>query len=351
MNQLRLSGSMVARFATALAAFALSSQAFSADLAGCRPQLEKALCYSETVANWASADDLTVGLKASQERSCLTMPESIRQTMLSVYDQYPKLIQQAFCEIKKVFIIRGDVSYGAQADYYYDLSTVKIEQGDWNPTFHAKPIGYVLEISEKNRFKQETASAYVTRVLQARFGNASGLTADLPVGEYETPFGTDGALGTTIVHELGHMLGRAQRLTSTYFHPFSESVWSKITFSLNDGAYSPKEVTFEFYNRIGLKSLGVADVPYVLDFFRSGGLSTLYGASNPQEDFAEFFMLSQYPKLKWKVRDGVAFDFQKELASNPVFKAKADIVRKAMSLPEPFSLKNRGLVGGEVESQ
>ena len=42
----------------------------------------------------------------------------------------PKEVQQAFCEIKKVFIESGDVSYGAMADFYFDPATIKIQQGE-----------------------------------------------------------------------------------------------------------------------------------------------------------------------------------------------------------------------------
>lgn len=39
---------------------------------------------------------------------------------------------------------------------------------------------------------------------------------------------------------------------------------------------------------------------------------------------------------------------EKEMATNPAFKAKKETIRKLMSLPEPFGLKNRGTVQGEI---
>lgn len=332
---------------TLLVSFSIN--ALSADLAGCRPQLEKSLCYSPAMEHWASdSDNLLSSLKAWQERKCAPVPAHLKQTLLSVYEQYPVAIQKAFCEIRKVFIVSGEVSYGALAEYYFDLSTVKIKQGEWNPHFTGRPIGYVLEISEQNRFKGESSVAYFTRVLRARFGNAGATADQLPLADFKDPFGTNGALATTIVHELGHLLGRAQKVTSTYFLPLSEGAWSKVSFRLEGDSYSLKHATADYEQRMGLKILGNQDVQPTFDLFRKAGVATLYGATVPQEDFAEFFMLYFYGDLKWMLNGKVAFDLQKEMVSNTAFKAKRDIIQKLMSMPEPFSLKNRGNVSGEI---
>ncbi len=334
---------------TVLAAFAFITQAYSADLAGCQPQLEKSLCYTQAIEHWVSdPDNLLSSLKNWQERKCSPVPTHLKQTLLSVYQQYPKEIQQAFCEIKKVFIVSGEVSYGALADYYFDVSSVKVKSGEWNPTFSGKPIGYVLEISEKNRFKGETGAAYFTRVLRARFGNAGTATNQLPLAEYKDPFGQNGALATTIVHELGHMLARAHKVTSTYFLPLSESNWSKLSFKLEGDSYFLRHANYDYGQRMGLKLLATGDVQTTFDLFRKTGIATLYGGTVPQEDFAEFFMLKYYGNLKWMVGGKVAFDLQKEMATNPAFKSKSDMIQKLIALPEPFSLKNRGTVSGEI---
>ncbi len=322
--------------------------AYSADLAGCRPQLEKSLCYSQPMAHWGSdQDNLLTSLKNWQERKCAPVPANLKQTLISVYEQYPKEIQQAFCEIKKLFIVSGEVSYGALADYYFDVSTVKVHAGEWNPRFSGKPIGYVMEISEKNRFKGETSPAYFTRVLRARFGNAPNVDS-LPLADFKDSFGANGALATTIVHELGHMLGRAHKVTSTYFLPLSEGAWSKLSFKFDEGGYSLRHASYDYSQKLGLKQLAHEDVPATFDLFRKAGIATLYGATVPQEDLAEFFMLNYYGNLKWMVDGKVAFDLQKEMTTNPAFKAKKDIITRLMSVPQPFSLKNRGTVSGEI---
>ncbi len=336
-------------FATILAALGLMSPAFSADLAGCQPKLIQSMCYTQVMPHWAlDSDNLVANLRKFQERKCRPLPENLKQTLLSVYDKYPREIQQAFCEIKKVFIVSGEVSYGALADYYFDLSTVKVTPGEWNPHFSGRPIGYVLEISEKNRFKGETGSAYLTRVLQARFGNARKNVDPLPVAKYETPFGENGALATTIVHEIGHMLGRSQKATSTYFLPLSEGKWSKQSFKLDGEGYALRHASPEYGQMMLLKQLSLQDVRPTFEFFRKTGVASLYGAANPQEDFAEFFMFNYYGNLKWSIQDKVVFDLQNEMARNPAFQAKKEIIRTLMTLPEPFSLKTRGPVAGEI---
>lgn len=333
----------------ALAFVAFSFPALAADLANCQPQLEASLCYGPAVEHWASASgDLVKNLRGYQERKCQPVPAKIKQTLVSVYQQFPQEVQQAFCEIKKVFIVTGDVSYGALADYYFDISTVKSSPGNLGRRFSGKPIGYVLEVSEKNRFKGESAPAYLTRVFQARFGNAAPGSAQLPVAEYDTPFGDDGALGTTIVHEVGHMLGRAQKVTSTYFLPLSEGNWSKITFKLDNGEYNLRYALPGYDGQMKWKLLSESDVQPTLNLFKKSGIASLYGGTSPQEDLAEFFMFHYYGKLKWNIQGQTVFDLQNEMATNPSFKAKEDIIRSLMILPAPFSLKNRGTVSGEI---
>jgi len=323
----------------------LAAPALSQDLAGCRPQLEKALCYTTPVEHWTSdTDNLPRNLRRFQERTCAPLPTHIKQALVSVYEKYPREIQLAFCDMKKIFIESGDVSYGAMAEYYFDPASVKVQPGEWNVRFSGKPTGYVLVISEKNRFKGETNAAYLTRVLQARFGNARDTSA-LPVADADDSFGTHGALAKTIVHEIGHMLHRAQKMTSTYFLPLSEGVWSKLSFTLEDGSYSLRHAPAGYGDMMGLKLLGSADVTTTIELFKRTGIATLYGGTSPQEDFAEFFMFTYYPDLKWKVQNKTVFELPTEMATNPAFKAKRDLIRRLMSLPEPFSLKNRTVTG------
>lgn len=324
------------------------SPAIAADLAGCQAKLEKAMCYTQPVEHWAmDSENIPRNLRRFQERVCQPMPANIKQTMIEIYQQYPREVQQAFCEIKKVFIETGDVDYGAMADFYYDPATVKVIPGEWNSRFSGKPTGYILSISEKNRLKGETNGGYLTRVLQARFGNAPNKNL-LPVAVADETFGPNGALAKTIVHEIGHMLHRAQKVVSTYFLPYSEGAWSKLSFKLEFDSYQLKHAPAGYGERMGLKMLAAEDVKPTLDLFKKTGIATLYGGTSPQEDFAEFFMLYYYGDLKWNVQGQTAFDLPKEMANNPSFKAKKEIIRKLMSLPEPFSLKNRGTVSGEI---
>jgi hypothetical protein len=326
------------------ALFGLSSPAF----ADCQVQLEKSLCYTQPVEHWATdSENMAQNLRRFQERTCQPMPANIKKTLIEVYQKYPREVQQAFCEIKKIFIESGDVSYGAMADYYFDPATVKVQQGEWNPRFSGRPTGYILVISEKNRFKGETNSAYLSRVLQARFGNAPDKKV-LPVAVADETFGGNGALAKTIVHEIGHMLHRAQKVTSTYFLPLSEGAWSKLSFKLDFESYRLKHAPAGYEDRMGLKILTALDVKPTIALFKKTGIATLYGGTSPQEDFAEFYMLYYYPDLKWNTQGWTAFDLKTEMANNPAFKAKRDIIRRLMSLPEPFSLKNRGTVQGEI---
>lgn len=331
-----------------LAALIFSTAVHAVDQAGCLPQLERSLCYSNAVNHWAhDQSKLVANLRRFQERTCLVMPANMKETIVSLYLQYPKGVQQAFCEIKKFFIVKGEVDFGGRAEYYFDPATVKLRQGEWNPHFSGKPTGFVLEISEANRFKGETASAFTTRVLRGRFGSETNKDR-LPVSDYQTPFGTHGALATTIVHEIGHLLGRAQKVTSTYFLPLSEGAWSRQSFRLDLGSFVLRHASADYSYRMLEKSLSAQDISATFELFRAAGLATLYGGVSPQEDFAEFFMLYHYGNIKWSVENQVVFDLNTELSSNPVFRSKRDMIERMMNLPAPFSLKNRGTVSGEL---
>ena len=275
------------------------------------------------------------------------MPDHIKQTLVSIYQQYPREIQQAFCEIKKVFIATGDSTVAAIAEYYYDPATVKIRPGGKHPRFSGTPTGFILQINEKHRFNNETAAASLTRVFQARCGAFSDQSS-LPVADYQTPFAETGALATTIVHELGHMLARAHKVTSTYFLPASEGPWSKLSFRLVGGDFQLRHAEPGYGESLRFKLLSNEDVELTIELFKKTGIATLYGGYSPQEDFAEFFRLTYYDNLKWQVKGEVILDLAKEIASNPAFLAKKEIIRKLMALPEPFSLKNRGVVSGEI---
>jgi hypothetical protein len=329
----------------------VTSSAFAVDHAGCRPQLESSLCYTPDVDHWADSASITVrGIRRYQERTCQPMPLHIKTTLIDLYEKYPREIQQAFCEIKHVFVVNDDVTYGARAEYYFDLSTVKLGRGNLGTSFAGKPIGYILEISEKARFKGETNSAYLTRVLQARFGNANPTLTPLPVAQANNSSGPHGALDKTIVHELGHLIGRAQKVTPTYFLPYSEGAWSKLSFKLENGNFTLRHAPPGYDEMMSYKLLSAEDIRPTFDLFRRSGLATLYGGTSPQEDFAEFFMLHFYPELVWKLGNTVAFDLTLEMATNPVFRAKREIIINLLKMPQPFSLKNRGIVRGQIGS-
>lgn len=339
---------------TVAALWSLPLQAQSADLAGCEANLKKALCYSDAVTHWAqvSADGFVANVKRYQDRKCLPAPEEKFKTLIDLYGAFPIEIQKSFCEMKRVFLVRGAYEFGAVAEYYFDTTTLKADAGDWSAVITANPTGYILEIGENNRFIGETASDYLSRVFQARFGQQvakNGLAKDLPLATYNTPFGKNGALATTIVHEIGHMLSRAQRVTDNFFLTRSPTPWTKFSWNFDGSDFSAKEIDADVLYRINSKTLKRSDLRSTMRFLKKSGIPTLYAATSVEEEFAEQFMFNYYDDVKWMLDGEVVLDLQAEFKTNPVFKAKRDFIRKLMSEPEPFSLKKYGAVKGDLQ--
>ncbi|RYZ77498.1 MAG: hypothetical protein EOP05_01570 [Proteobacteria bacterium] len=265
---------------TLTALLSLPQVARAADLAGCEENLKKSLCYADPVTHWAlaNAENLTDNVKRYQDRACLPAPESVFKKMVDVYRLFPVEVQKSFCEIKRIFIVKGKTDFGAVAEYYFDIKTLKAKTGEETSSLSAKPTGYLMEISEQNRFGGETASNYLSRVLQARFGQASknGLAKDLPIATYRTPFGNDGALATTIVHEIGHMLSRAQRVTNSFFETKSETVWTQLSWKFDGSSFTAATIDEDFQQRIRAKELKRADLRSTLRFMKKSAIPTLY---------------------------------------------------------------------------
>jgi hypothetical protein len=352
MNVKRLNLSSLLNLFTVSALIGFAASAQAADLAGCEANLKKVLCYTDPVSHWLEAGgDFVSDLKSFQNRKCLPAPQAQFKVITDVYETLPVEVQKAFCEMKRVYLVRGDVSYGALAEFYFEPTTVKVKKKEWYPEVTAQPTGYIMEISEKNRLKDETASFYTSRVFQQRFGrnvSKDGLAKDLPISTYTTPFGKQGALATTLIHEIGHMLSRAHRVTDIMFLPATETPWTKLTWSFDGSSFTSKHADDRLQSQIGLKALAHADIKATMKLFKEAGLPTLYAATGVEEEFAELFMVNFYDDLKWTLGNETLLDLKTEMKTNPAFKAKRAFIQKLLSSPKPYSLEKFGTISGEL---
>ncbi len=308
----------------------------------CRANLEQRLCYADDALHYLlyTGPAKTKTLKAYQNRTCLKMPENRKAAILAVYDAFPAEVKLAFCEMKRIFLVRGAVDYGARAEYFLNEETVKFktDPNTGSVALTAKPEGFILEISEANRFKGETGSAYTTRVTQGRFGAAGG-AAKRVTTTFEEPFGEHGALATTILHEVGHMLARASG-ENVNLYPYVQTQWTSYSWNVGEELIYPSHGDSTIWERITSKSLTFEDATDAIGFLKSGGLTSLYGASNPDEDFAESFMFHFFPSYKIFVDGQTVFDLESELQSDGLHSRKREHLRNLLSKSSPFSLAN-----------
>ena len=337
------------------ALFVSQAQALEFDAAKekkCREQLQKSLCYTGHVQHWSQVSGdrraKTKALVAYQDRKCEKLPSGHLQTLLSLYDSYPAEVKVAFCDIQRFFIVKGAVEYGGRTEYFFPPEKAKFAENEWGVVgFKGVPSGYVLEISEANRFKNESNSAYSTRVTQNRFGQGverNGFSETLPSVEHETGHGTNGALATTIVHEIGHMLSRASRSTDIFFEPVSATTWSNFSWAVDEFQIAPKN-SVEIFEKSRSKSLKASDVGASMDFLRGLGFVSFYGSTNPEEDFAETFMVGFYPEYRMSHAGQVVYDVGSEMASNPVLSRKRAYIEALLEKASPYDLSKHGPIG------
>jgi hypothetical protein len=297
----------------------------------CRKDLESSLCYTTDVSHWLeySGPYKTNALKAFQNRSCGNFPLNRKKEILEVFDSLPADVKKAFCHIKKVYLVRDAHSYGARASYSYDESSVKFKTTGPTVNFSGSSNGYILEISEPARFKNESGEDFKSRVSWARFQDDHTISRDLSF-EWDLPSfqSKSEALATTIVHEVGHFLSRANGL---YLLSSQEkaSAWTKLSWSIGAGYFTPKkESDFSIWTSIKMKSISPREIRTLTDYLLRTGEASLYSVDNPEESFAEHFMFHFYPRFKMLYQGKVILDVEKEY-QNP---------RSALSVKRNFIL-------------
>ena len=339
----------------AAALFVSQAQALEFDAAKdkkCRDQLQKSLCYTGHVLHWSQVKGdrraKAKALVAYQDRKCEKLPSAHLQTLLALYDSYPAEVKVAFCDIQRFFIVKGAVDYGGRTEYFFPPEKAKFAENEWGVVgFKGVPSGYVLEISEANRFKNESTSEYSTRVTQNRFGRGverNGFSETLPNVAHETGHGTNGALATTIVHEIGHMLSRASRSTDIFFQPVSATTWSNFSWTVDDFQIATKNAV-EIFEKSRAKSLVEGDVRDSIEFLRANGFVSFYGSTNPEEDFAETFMVGFYPDYRISHGGQVVYDAGAEMSSNPVLSKKRAYIEALLKKASPYDLTKHGSIG------
>lgn len=329
----------------------------AAKVAECKAQLIKNFCYSDPVTHWAQASDVNFAdaVKRFQNRTCLPTPQDKLKVLTDLYDSYPNEIQAVFCEMKKVFLVRGNVDYGALADFYLENPTFKTQENEWGiktTKFQAKTTGFVIEISEKNRFKGESASDYITRVSQARFGHsvaAQGVSLSLPSAEYNTPYGSNGALATTIIHEIGHVLSRANKTTDVVIKPYTPTEWTSLTWNVDESGFSSKMNADQLLSEIQQKNIDPKEAMQAIEYLKKSGVPSFYGASHPEEEFAESFMFYFFSDYKLKINSQVVYDLNAEMQNNVLLQKKQAIIRDLLKQEKPYDPNRIGVLSGEIE--
>jgi hypothetical protein len=309
--------------------------------AQCRAQIGKVICRAAALGDYSSSQTWDEQQSAYQDRKCLETSERELKILLHIYDTSPAEVRIAFCHIEKIYLVPGEVSFGARSGYYYPnptpLSSNKVFK------FTKAAIGFVLEISLKYRFTiVETSSQYNTRIVQTQFGQnvaKNGIINSLPRSEYLLEGHQYLTLRETVVHEIGHMLSFANNYVS--FPRAGNNSWAEIGWTLMneeslDPYFTPKTANLELWKK---HIYAEADIPAAFTMLREAGAATFYGISDPNEDAAESFLRLIIPGNKYYLGDKLVYDWDVDLQSNEIAKAKLAFLRGVLeSRADPFEL-------------
>lgn len=267
----------------------------------CLERLKANTCLVNQEYNPAEEASVVEKIKGLQNQTCRENTSEYSKKLVEIYKTLPEHTKEAFCYIKKIYIVPGDVPYGGAAQLSYDLSQTEFtKNADGQEMIGLRPDGFILLLSKKYRFDiQETSAEYSSRILQQNFGinvRENGLDPALPyvkIESYDASF-TPSSLYGTLVHEIGHFLDFSNQHTHTWNHISSSmsiesSSWSRLSWYMDSSSDWP------FPN----VSLDLLERPYKQDsatnyisLLEQSAFSSFYALAAPPEDFAEHYLNS-----------------------------------------------------------
>jgi len=320
--------------------FSVSSWTFGSSKK-CRELILKNTCLVASDIKYESQKTYISNLASAQNQKCENGSDLYAKELYDLFPSLPEHSQKAFCHIKKIFIVPGDVDFGGKAQEHYDLKNIKFRiNKHGKKEFGLKTDGFILSLSKLYRFDiKETAEEFANRGLQQSFGvnvRKNGLHPYFPKIKIKSKT-TLSSLYTTLVHETGHFLDYSKEHTATFyyegnFYDYQASAFTNIGwhfYQREDGSFlrspfpnveeslSPSARPYEAYN-----------ANFYIEALERSSFSSLYALNAPQEDFAEHYMHTVLD-MDYSIWDGdVKLLSNSHRSSNEGFNAKTDYILK-----------------------
>lgn len=280
----------------------------------CKEHIKKAVCVT-------GPNDKQEG-SIFKERKCLGNEEFYISELIKVHDDLPSPVQKIFCQIKKIYI-ETDMKPTAYTDIYYK----DIGYHPFNANSKKlRPEGFMLGLNQKRIFEQGlSASQWMTFGNYLTFGLGRTTTINPNLPEFDYYFGgfkSNNLLFIAVVHEMGHMIDYANKITKPSYDHCEAWEWkqglckanySKLwaSISWNTDGTPNEESNFTSHDKLCFgpceNYLEIENSKEMYQsFLEKNSFMSLYAAMNPMEDFAEsflYYMLKRYADEKDGMKD------------------------------------------------
>jgi predicted SprT family Zn-dependent metalloprotease len=278
----------------------------------CEAALAKAVC--ETSAN---TQEITTRYK-----SVLCSQDSAKYVpaLMEIYEEMPERMRLSLCTLDRVFISDGIASTAFASTVTDGFGTV---------------TGGYVGMRKGTVISQPTSAQIVSWKEQLAFGGSTRFLANDPKlvqinYNLKMSFLKSDGLFYVLMHELGHLIDFNNNIDS---QEGRETDWNRLSWQSSDSPLAEatffKRDDFCFYNCSSY--LNPRDANEIYNSLSKSSFVTSYSATNPYEDFAEFWawhMMEKYknPDYKITIPGEGTIDMNEIFKSNPKIKAKIEFI-------------------------
>lgn len=326
----------------------------------CFKYIKENTCYVATDYKYDLTKNFMDNHSQMMSRECLADAENMIAELETSFRALPAHSKNAFCFIKKIFIVKEKTKFGGTAELSYDLDNVEkiMTKDDGDPlALGLKPNGFVLTLSKVYRFDlKETEAEYRTRILHTFFGRnvfEYGLSPDLPRWSQQEA-NDPSSLLTTLIHEIGHFVDLTGGYTgakqedeqNSAIHPMTN--WYEFSWILketNNGTefYKP-QISNKLQPALNF-SLSIYDWENIIDDYDQSSFESFYALTRIEEDFAEQYM-AFHATGRWQLQKNNQVYMRSDQRPSPIFQDKinfiaqipADIFSRVNDLPVKYTL-------------
>jgi hypothetical protein len=303
--------------------FLVSKVSLSNDGHPCFKNISQATCLIEKEYQQNYDVPFYEDLANEMKQECLTESSKYAKKLEKIFNDLPEHPKNAFCDIRKIFIVPGEVDYGGGAKQLYRASPSSFNSDMLN----IETDGYLLYLSKDYRFdNNESEEEYATRILKSNLNNNEDINTLQVVRT-----GTNkkySSLYITIIHEIGHFIDFKNSITGqTYYDVESntdviDSFWDKLSWELEENKEDGRLVHIPRIEH----SIDSGDWYQQLVSFRDSDFISFYAMSDPREDFAEQYLEYHLEGHKEVLLNGELIFSYKDRPSS-ILKKKAQIIQ------------------------